>query len=591
MSKNDLILFDGGFGTYYEQLTPFYLRNLPPELAVKNDAQTVLQIHRSYLAAGANAIKTDTFGTNLGLTESMEDCKALICAGYELAFIAAAEYGARVYADIGPIGRNADADAALMTPAEQYAWIADIFLSCGANAFLFETMSELTPLFDAIALIRQKKPQATVIISFAVSQDGYTQTGEYYKQLLQRAQKVADYVGLNCQCGPVHMEKLLAGLDLRSLNCIAMPNAGYPALENGRTVFRSDPAYFAQKTASFASRGVKGVGGCCGTTPEHIAALIEQLGEHRPDSAAKQDAAEMVHLRTTYPLVSRFGKPVAVEIPSPVDTDAAFMLEAAHRLKDAGADYITIPDSPLGKAKADSIMMAAKIVREVGIPTIAHMTCRDKNQLAVKGQLLAASMENLHELLVITGDPVQPSLRQNVKQVFSFTSFGLISYLAALNEEVFSAHPFTICAALNTSAANFEKECERAQKKIENGAQYLFTQPVYNEEGIARIKTAKGLLSVPIFVGIMPVAGYKNALFLNNEVAGIDIPDTLLADLKDTSPEQAKAVSVGYAAQLIDALYDTADGFYLMTPLKKVDFTLELVRHIRSRNLDELQKG
>ncbi len=575
----EMILFDGGFGTYYEQSLPIYFKNMQPEFAVLRDPEGVAKVHRAYLESGAAAIKTDTFGVNLNLCESKEQALKLIHAGYAIAKQEASAFSAEVYADIGPIREASDRE-------EQYCFLASSFIECGAERFLFETMSELEVLLPAITLIRKKCPQATVIVSFAVTVDGYTANGEYYIPLLERTQQYADHVGLNCQCGPAHMTELMEKIDHSKLSCIAMPNAGYPSLENGRTVFRNDPEYFALKMEKLISLGIKGVGGCCGTTPAHIKALAarmpktEVVRESKPLTAPKAKAKPD-------PIVGRFQKPIAVELPAPNNTDCSYLIDAAKKVKAYGADFITIPDSPLGNAKADSVMMAAKIRREAGIAVIPHMTCRDKNQLAVKGQLLAASMEEIRDILVITGDAIQPSLRQNVKQVYGFNSFSLISYLAGLNDEVFYEQPFHICAALNTSAANFEAECKRAEKKIQNGAQYLFTQPIFSEEGVERFAYAKEHLNAKLFAGIMPVAGYKNALFLHNEVSGIDIPESLLHALQDKSPEEQRAVSVAYACRLADALYPMADGFYIMTPLKKTELSLALVEHIREKQIKD----
>ncbi len=364
-----------------------------------------------------------------------------------------------------------------------------------------------------------------------------------------------------------------------------MPNAGYPAVENGRTVFRNDPDYFAQKLQKLLALGISGIGGCCGTTPAHIKAVAELIQHTKPLSTTKPISAAQKPQTAKRPILLVGHKPIAVELPAPHDTDCSYLLDAAKKVKACGADFITIPDSPLGNAKADSVMMAAKIRREADIAVIPHMTCRDKNQLAVKGQLLAASMEDIHDILVITGDAIQPSLRHNVKQVYGFNSFSLIAYLAGLNEEVFASRPFGICAALNTSAANFEAECKRAEKKIQNGAAYLFTQPIFSEEGIKRFAYAKAHLNAKIFAGIMPVAGYKNALFLHNEVSGIDIPAHLLAQLKDKSPDEQRAVSVAFACTLADALYEMADGFYIMTPLKRTEMSLALVEYIRQKRI------
>ncbi len=580
-----MLLFDGAFGTYYALCTAASQRGIAPEFAVRDDPTTVEMIHRQYLSSGANAIKTDTFGVNEALIADKDARFRLIQTAYEIASVAAADYNADVYADIGPIPFSEE-----RRREEGYLELVKMFLSCGARYFLFETMPELTPLLKAVAHIRCERADAVVVISFAVSTDGYTQTGGYYKPLLRAAARYADHAGLNCLCGPVHMKTLLDGLAAEERHLIIMPNAGYPALENGRMMYGSSPEYFAQKAVMLAESGVLGLGGCCGTTPKHILALANALAKRENSAAPTPKRLPLPQERALrrdplyqHKLHSWCGKPVAVEIPAPDSLDCTFTMQAAQRLKEAGADYITIPDAPLAKARADSILTAAKIARETGVSVIPHMTCRDRNLIAIKGQLIAAGIEGIREILAITGDPVEPSVRGEIKNVFQFSSVGLISYMERLNEEVFRERPFYVCAALNTSAVHFASECKRAQKKIDAGAQCLFTQPIYSEQGVNRVREAKEMLSVPIFVGLMPVAGYKNALFLNNEVTGIDIPESLLEELKGKEKEQVKEISLRYCRELIDAVYDLADGFYLMTPMKKVDFTLELLQYVRMK--------
>lgn len=250
---------------------------------------------------------------------------------------------------------------------------------------------------------------------------------------------------------------------------------------------------------------------------------------------------------------------------------------------------ITVSDSPLSRARADSLMIAAKIRREVGIEVLPHLCCRDKNHIALKAGILGAALEGINRVLVITGDPpVQSNMRN--PGVFSFNSFDLISFIASMNTDLFSGRPFLIGGALNVNAANFPVELKRARKKIARGAGMLFSQPIFSEQAVKNFLLASRELDCALFAGILPVAGYRNALFLVNEVSGIEIPDAVMQSLKDKTPAQAAEISIAYSAGILEQVYDAADGFYIMTPLKRVDIVRGLIERIHRREEQEESK-
>ena len=570
MKLKPFYFFDGAFGTYYHKLHP---DSSMPELANLEHKQDVYAIHRAYIESGATAIKTNTFGANpLNMPEAQ--MAAVLQSGYQIA-VQAAGQAASVFADIGPISAENAADS--------YLKIAALFLAEGASHFLFETQSSFQELLPAIRYIKAHCDNAVVIVSFAVAQDGYTQNGEHYHALFAEAAAAgADYVGLNCICGPAHMLRLIAEADTDKYAVIAMPNSGYPATVNGRTVYVDNPDYFSDKLCDIYRCGVSAIGGCCGTTPAHIQASIQKIkaldSVIPPKPSVVKEPVVVEHPDWNHIMI-------AVEIAAPVDTDFSFALSASKSLKKAGADFITIPDSPLAKTRANSMMISAKIQREVGIPAIPHISCRDRNQIALKGDLIAGNIEGLREILAITGDPIPESERTKVKQVFGFHSYKLIHFISELNGAVFQQTPYRICAALNTSAVNFDAELKRAEEKAKNGAVCFLTQPLFSEKNIANYQTAKKVLPYKILAGIMPIAGYKNALFLNNEVPGIKVSEEIILALKDQPPEHAKEICLAYAKKTVDAVSEMCDGYYIMTPLKKIDYSIELVQHIRNHTL------
>ncbi|MBQ2675943.1 MAG: bifunctional homocysteine S-methyltransferase/methylenetetrahydrofolate reductase [Clostridia bacterium] len=565
---NKTIIFDGAFGTYISSMG---LNLSFPEEANILYPNKVTEIHKEYIAAGATAIKTNTFGANPNNIEQSDRLVQILKSGYRLAEKAAGE-NVLVFADMGPIsGENALSD---------YIFIADTFISCNAKNFLIETLTDMDTVSEVIAYIKGKVKDAFIITSFAVGQDGYSRSGNYYLSLFDEAIKAgADYVGLNCVCGPAHILNLLKQTDTHKYNLCAMPNSGYPGMQNQRTVYIDNPEYFSNKLSEIYSLGVKAVGGCCGTTPRHIEMFTRLIKGAVP--TAKTVSEQKAKTQPVFTACS-FDKPfIAVELAAPVDTDCEYILSAAKEVKSAGADFVTIPDSPLGKTRANSFMISSLIRRTVQIEVIPHICCRDKNQIAIKGDLIGANIEGVKNILAITGDAIGEADRSTAKNVFGFNSLKLISFINQLNQTVFAHKPYGICAALNINAVNFDAELKRAHKKVENGAVCLFTQPIFTEQNVENYKKAKRELNCKIAVGIMPLAGYKNALFLNNEVAGIEIPQSIIDSLKDKDADEVKDICIDYAKTIIDKIKDGCDGYYIMTPLKKTQLSVELIKYIK----------
>jgi homocysteine S-methyltransferase len=581
------IFFDGAFGTYYNQLTGI---TDSCEWANINDPDTVKNIHRQYLNAGATAIKTNTYGANSLLCEDDANLTDLIAKGYALAKEAAKGTDALVFADIGGINLPAEEAAA------EYIKLSRLFLDLGATHFLFETLSELEPLLPALAYIKERFESAFIIISFAVSQDGYTARGIDYKELIDRAYAAGtiDAAGLNCISGPSHMLELIRQLDLKGRSFCVMPNGGYPSTRGGRTFFENNAQYFAEKLYEIHTHGATMVGGCCGTTPEHIRLSVERIKNGLPPAPQKSPKAKKQAPADTVPhtfmeCFDKGQKVIAVELNPPIDNDVSFLLSASRKAKEKGADIITITDSPLARTRADSFIISAKIKREVKIEVLPHLCCRDKNHIGIKASLLGGHIEDIRNILVITGDPVTQSERDRYRGVFSFNSFDLISFIANLNGSAFADAPYGISAALNVNAPSFGAELARAKKKIEVGASLLLTQPIFTLEGIQNLKTAKEELNCKLLAGIMPVGGYKNACFLNNEVTGIHIPAEVVDSLNGKTPEEVLNISADFSMSIIKQAYPYCDGFYLMTPLKRIDIVCELVDRIKE--LDKNSKG
>ncbi|MBS5344209.1 MAG: bifunctional homocysteine S-methyltransferase/methylenetetrahydrofolate reductase [Clostridium sp.] len=577
LKSYDYVLFDGAFGTYYSKK---YHSEQPCEFACIEYPERVLEIHQEYIAAGAMAIKTNTFAANtISLKKDFSSVSEIITQAWKLANQAIGSKKVFVFADIGPIFTEDNS-------IDELYQIVDLFLSLGAKYFLLETAQD-DSVFHLAGYIKQKLPDAFVITSFAVDQDGYTRKGIPLKKLVTQSKNWnMDAFGLNCMCGPSHLLQIISELSV-SKPLSVMPNSGYPLSVNGRTLFIDNETYFADKMVQMYQQGVKILGGCCGTTPNHIKAVAQYLqnpniSAEMPRITIKEELLKEEGV--TNPFAEKLNhnqKVIAVELDPPFDTDYSHIQEAAPVLKEVGADAITIADSPLARARANSFMMAAKIQREVGIPTIPHFTCRDQNMIGLKSLLMGGNIENIHNVLVVTGDPVPADNRRDIKGVFSTNSYHLIEYIQTLNQDIFQSNPYFIGGALNVNSKRFEFELKRALKKQEMGVRFFLTQPIYSEDAIENLKLAKQTLSVKILAGFMPIVSYRNAVFLNNEVAGIDIPEKVIARMEGQTSEFVQKISLDYCMDLILKIGHDCDGYYLMTPLKKYQMIAELIKRMK----------
>lgn len=578
MNLKDICLFDGAFGTYYSTLYP---SDTPCEFANLDRRDAVLTIHREYIEAGANAIKTNTFAANpLSLGVELDDVHNILKAGWELACEAGAPSGVKVFADIGPIPGDYDEVIGI------YRSIIDQFLDMGAANFLLETMNELF-VFELCDYIKEKSPAAFVIVSFAVGQDGYTVKGIPASAISEAAEaSKADAFGFNCICGPSHLLKIAGNVKRGTKTLSVMPNSGYPSVIEGRTVYIDNARYFAEKMLQIQQSGATILGGCCGTTPEHIrmtAQLLAHAGEALPVTRATKPVTAVVTENAFAAKLLSGEKVMAVELDPPLDADYSHIAEAAPYIRDAGADVITVADSPLARPRADSMIISAKIQREAGIQAIPHLTCRDHNTIGLKSILLGGSIEGIRNVLIVTGDPVPSVERSEIRGVFSVNSYTLIQYAEHLNADVFAGQEFFIGGALNVNAANFDSELKRALKKQENGTKFFLTQPIFSDEAAANFHKAKSTLRSKLLAGLMPVVSYRNAVFLNNEVPGIHIPEAVVERMRDKSPEEVMEISLSYSMEIVHKIHEAADGYYLMTPLKKYKLVAELMKRIKEQ--------
>ena len=583
------LLFDGGMGTYYKAKP-----GTECEQGNLLDPAGVRKVHREYLAAGAEAIKTNTFGLPRMAAARQPDWQALARAGWKLAAEAAVETGAAVFADLGPAPDTEAAPAGSI-----YTAVARCFVEQGAKNFLFETLSSDAGVLEAVQAVKAQVPDAFVLVSFAVLPDGYTREGMYSKDLVRRMTEsgIVDAVGFNCVSAPGAMRTLVQQLGSTALPLSVMPNAGYPVVTRTQVKYQGKPEYFAKELARIAAEGVRILGGCCGTTPAHVAALRAAL-----DSLpAVEKAAPAVQVSTPEaPTVEKDDaflrklnagkKVIAIELDSPKDADLTNYLAGAKRLQAAGADLLTIADCPIARARMDSSLVACRVHRELGLCTLPHMTCRDRNLNATKALLLGLYAEGVREVLAITGDPIPTAERDEVKNVYQFNSRKLAQYIVSLaGEGREMPSPMTVFGALNLNAHNFEVELRRAGEKLENGMSGFLTQPVLSEQAVENLRRTRETLGerAKILAGIMPVVSQRNAIFMENEVNGIHVAEDIMEAFAGLDREQGEALGLEISLKMAREALPYADGFYLMTPFNRVALMERLIARLKTELLQE----
>ncbi len=583
------LLFDGGMGTYYKAKP-----GTECEQGNLLDPAGVRKVHREYLAAGAEAIKTNTFSLPRMAAARQPDWQALARAGWKLAAEAAVETGAAVFADLGPAPDTEAAPAGSI-----YTAVARCFVEQGAKNFLFETLSSDAGVLEAVQAVKAQVPDAFVLVSFAVLPDGYTREGMYSKDLVRRMKEsgIVDAVGFNCVSAPGAMRTLVQQLGSTALPLSVMPNAGYPVVTRTQVKYQGKPEYFAKELARIAAEGVRILGGCCGTTPAHIAALRAAL-----DSLpAVEKAAPAVQVSTPEaPTVEKDDaflrklnagkKVIAIELDSPKDADLTNYLAGAKRLQAAGADLLTIADCPIARARMDSSLVACRVHRELGLCTLPHMTCRDRNLNATKALLLGLYAEGVREVLAITGDPIPTAERDEVKNVYQFNSRKLAQYIVSLaGEGREMPSPMTVFGALNLNARNFEVELRRAGEKLENGMSGFLTQPVLSEQAVENLRHTRETLGerAKILAGIMPVVSQRNAIFMENEVNGIHVAEDIIEAFAGLDREQGEALGLEISLKMAREALPYADGFYLMTPFNRVALMERLIARLKTELLQE----
>ena len=585
------VLCDGAMGTLL-YAKGIFINRCYDELNV-SQPDMIRGIHHEYLQAGAEIIETNTFGGNsfrLGRHSMADRVREINLAGARVAHEAAKSFDVWVAGSIGPLGIRIEPlgktsfEEARASFRDQVAALAE----GGVDLFMLETFGYLEELRQAVLACRDVNPKIPIIAHVTIDEDGNCLDGADPETFGARLTEWnVDVAGINCSVGPVAMldaiERLRAAT---SLPLAAQPNAGMPRSVEGRNIYLCSPEYMASYARKFVAAGVRLVGGCCGTTPEHIRVMKSALrvGEARGKTAATHAvgsetaplAVPAVPLENRSLLGARLARGefvTMVEIVPPKGIDVRKEIEGARFVKSVGVDAVNIPDSPRASARMSNQALSLLIQREVGIDAILHYTCRDRNVLCIQSDLLGAAAVGIKNLICITGDPPKMGNYPDATAVFDVDAIGLVNIVHNLNRGLdLGGNPigtgtgFVIGVGANPGLTDMDEEIRRFEYKVEAGAEYVVTQPVFDlrllENFLKRIEHCR----IPVVAGIWPLVSVRNAEFMKNELR-VSVPDAILDRMaKAQTPELARAEGVAIAREMLIAAKQMAQGAQISAP-------------------------
>ncbi|MCO4337607.1 bifunctional homocysteine S-methyltransferase/methylenetetrahydrofolate reductase [Staphylococcus agnetis] len=595
--KDNILVADGAMGTilYSEGL------DTCPEAYNLTHPEKVEHIHRSYIQAGADIIQTNTYGANFeklkafGLEHKVRDIHE---AAVAIAKRAAKE-DTFILGTVGGFRGIKQGDFSL--PAIQYHTEiqVDSLVQGGVDGLLFETYYDLDELLTVIKATR-KKYNIPIIAQLTASNTNYLRDGTVINDALEQViQAGANIVGLNCHHGPHHMKNTFSHIALPShayLSCY--PNASLLDIENNNFKYSNNATYFGEVAEQLIQEGVRIIGGCCGTTPEHIHHIKTSVQGLKPIKHKKVIPIHKKQESTQHPssklnLKERVTRQptIIVELDTPKHLDTGRFFKNIEALDRANIDAVTLADNSLATVRISNVAAASLIKQKYHIEPLVHITCRDRNLIGLQSHLLGLSLLGINEILAITGDPSKVGHLPGATNVYDVNSKGLTELALRFNEGINTDGDalkrrtnFNIAGGFDPHVRNIDAAVRKLETKIESGMHYFITQPVFTKEKIVEIYEATKHLNVPLFIGIMPITSYNNALFLHNEVPGIKMTDDVLARFKAVAGDKAATyeLSISICKSLIDTVHQYFNGLYLITPFERVDYSLELAAYSKS---------
>mgnify|MGYP001549531599 FL=1 len=610
-----IMVADGAMGTMLYARGVF-INQCYDELNVRSP-ELVLDVHRAYVKAGAELLETNSFGANrLKLAQyGLEGHVAEF--NRRAAQIAREAAGANVLVAgaVGPLGVRIEPFGATSRDEARgyFREQMQALLEGGADCFLLETFGDLGEIEQAIAAAREVSASTPVIAQMTIGQDGLTPFGATPEDVARALDEWgADVIGLNCSVGPqaiLEAIERMAAVTKRKLS--AQPNAGMPRDVSGRTMYMASPEYMASYARHFIQAGAKLIGGCCGTTPEHIKSLVDGIRPLVPrkqrrasvryqlpntqgaDEATAEHPAAVGVAEMPFARRSRWAGKIArgefvtsVEIVPPRGVDATAMLEGVSALKVAGVDAVNVPDGPRAQSRMGALMTSLLIEQRIGMETVTHYCCRDRNLLGMLSDLLGASAMGLRNLLIITGDPPKMGPYPDATAVFDIDSIGLTNLVSRLNKGLDPGGnalgrptAFTIGVGVNPAAFDPGYELRRFEWKVDAGAEYAITQPVFDVEQLERFLASIAHVRIPIVAGIWPLVSGRNAEFLANEVPGVVVPESVVKRMRtasERSKEHAIAEGIAIAREMLGRVRGAVQGVQVSAPFGKVDLAISV---------------
>jgi methionine synthase / methylenetetrahydrofolate reductase(NADPH) len=597
--KNQILIADGAMGT----LLYSYGTDCCFEELNLSQPEQIQHIHRAYIDAGADVIQTNSYAANYlklgryGLEDSVKDINSA-------AVINAKKAAGNTAYVLGTMGGNRGIKPNSITIEEiKRSFREQLYclLLEGVDGILLETFYDLEELETVLAIAR-KETKLPIIAQVSLQEPGILQNLTPVNEAFNSLETLgADVVGLNCRLGPHHMLLALEQIELPQHAFLsAYPNASLPAYTDGKFHYDGDADYFRRSAAEFRNQGVRLLGGCCGTTPEHIRAFASALKNSAPITekivklkTEKITVKEQVVKSDFVPLqeIVKERPSVIVELDPPRKLDTRKFFEGARALKEAGIDAITLADNSLATVRISNESLGYLVKSELEMRPLIHIACRDRNIIGLQSHLMGLHTLGMHDVLAITGDPARVGDFPGASSVYDVSSFELIQMIKQLNEGLsFSGKDlgqktaFSIAAAFNPNVRSLEKAVKRLEKKITYGADYFISQPVFSEEKLLEIHEQTKHLDAPIYIGLMPLTSSKNAEFLHNEVPGIKIADSIREKMAlSTDPLVAAREGIAITKSLIDTALDLFNGIYLITPFLRYELTTELAIYANQR--------
>lgn len=613
--SNDFpFLFDGATGTELYNRGIFINRCF--EDANLASPQLVKQLHQEYLDAGANILTTNSWGANrfkLGKHNLHDKTREINLRAAQLAKEVSVGKGF-VAGSVGPLGVRIEpwGPTSFEEAYEAFREQIRALVEGGVDLITFETFADISELQQAIRAAKDVSPNVPIAAQIVIDVNGKMPAGTPIEWAIQKVDEWgADIVGLNCSVGPQPMLSALPKIKtITKKPLIMQPNAGLPREVDGRKIYMCTPEYMGEFAKNFLIEGVQFIGGCCGTSPEHVRYMAQALRHframNRPQGIAattqSNDTSEKVAPKIEakkserLPLAkkSSWSKKIAagekvysIELLPPSSVVPFSIVEKSRMIKDAGVDAINVPDGPRASARMSAILTAVMIEQQVGIETVLHYTCRDRNLLGMQSDMLGAHAIGLRNMLLVTGDPPKMGVYPNATGVFDVDAIGLTNMVHRLNggidiggREIGQPTALSIGVGVNPVHQNFDYEMKRFYYKVDAGAEWAITQPVFDVRSLLRFMEyiEKKNIKIPIIAGIWPMTSLRNAEFMNNEVPGVVIPHELIKKMAEPkTPEDAKKVGVEIAQKMVEELDGIVQGFQVSAPFGRIDMALQVI--------------